>query len=236
MNGRRTAPRRLRSAVLLLVLAAVAVAIAIAAAVATTWLALGRLPLGDFRGILLALVGIVLLYLYALLLYRLFLMVFPLLPGEIPPGSKQEFVYHVYLLFFLILFYPVMRSGFVPVPLMRLFFQALGARLGSNTYSSGIILDPIFVEIGDNTLVGQFALIVPHVIEGDRLAHYPIRIGSNVTIGAGSTVLSGVSIGDNAIVSTGAVVKKGTRIGESEVWGGVPARLLGTRTSTTVIE
>jgi len=209
---------------------------AIAAAVATTWLALGRLPLGDFRGILLALVGIVLLYLYALLLYRLFLMVFPLLPGEIPPGSKQEFVYHVYLLFFLILFYPVMRSGFVPVPLMRLFFQALGARLGSNTYSSGIILDPIFVEIGDNTLVGQFALIVPHVIEGDRLAHYPIRIGSNVTIGAGSTVLSGVSIGDNAIVSTGAVVKKGTRIGESEVWGGVPARLLGTRTSTTVIE
>ena len=207
-----------------------------AAALATTWLAPGRLPLGDFRGVVLSLAFVILLYVYALLLFRLFLRVFPLRAGEISPGSGQEFVYHVYLLFFLILFYPVMRSGFMPVPLMRLFFQALGARMGANTYSSGIILDPLFVELGDNTLIGQYALIVPHVIEGERLAHYPIRIGSNVTIGAGATVLSGVTIGDNAIVSTGAVVKKGTQIGAGQIWGGVPAKLIGERTPTTAIE
>lgn len=193
-----------------------------------TTAAMGRyVPQSDFRGILLTIMGIFLLYAYAILVYRLFLRLIPLREGEISEGSAQEFVYHVYLLFFLILFYPVMRSGFIPVPLMRLLYLALGARLGANTYSSGILLDPPFIHLGDNTLVGQFALLVPHVIEGSKLAHSPIRAGHNVTIGAGAIVLSGVTIGDDAIVSTGAVVTKGTQIGAKEIWGGVPARLLG---------
>ena len=202
------------------------VSAALGLCVVTTWTLFGRLPLGDFRGVTLVLVGVVFLYIYALVLYRLFLYLMPIKAGEIPEDSREEFSYHVYLLFYLILFYPVMRSGFMPVPLMRIFYQALGARLGSNTYSSGIILDPPFIEIGDNTLIGQYALIVPHVIENNKLAHYPVRIGNNVTIGAHSVVLSGVTIGDGALVATGAVVKKGTQIGAGEVWGGVPAKLV----------
>ena len=68
----------------------------------------------------------------------------------------------------------------MPVPLVRLIYLALGARLGKNTYSSGIILDPPLVEIGANSVVGQYALLVPHVIESKRLAHYRIRIGNNL--------------------------------------------------------
>lgn len=210
--------------------------LAVIASAFSAGVAFGRLPLGDFRGLVLAGAFVGFLYIYALAVFRLFLLAFPLREGEVPPGSQQEFVYHVYLLFFLMLFYPVMRSGFVPVPAMRLFFQALGARMGANSYSAGILLDPIFVSLGDNTLVGQYALVVPHVIEGDRLAHYPVRIGSNVTIGAGSTVLAGVTIGDNAIVSTGAVVRKGTQIAAGEIWGGVPARRIGTRNAATTVE
>jgi acetyltransferase-like isoleucine patch superfamily enzyme len=141
-------------------------------------------------------------------------------------GSQQEFIYHVYILFYLILFYPIMRSGFMPAPFMRGFYLALGTRLGTNTYSQGIIHDPPFVEIGANSVVGQYALLVPHVIEGSRLAHYPIRIGNNVTVGAHAVVLADVVIGDSAIVATGAIVTKGTRIAAGERWGGVPARRL----------
>ncbi len=198
----------------------------IALAVITTRLLFGGLHLGDFRGITLVVAAVLLLYVYAFAAYRLFLHFMPIQEGEIAEKSRQEFSYHVYLLFYLMLFYPLMRSGAMPVPLMRLVYLALGARLGANTYSSGIILDPPFVQIGSNSIVGQFALIVPHVIEGTRLAHHKIRIGSNVTVGAHAVVLAGVSIGDNAIVATGAVVPKGTQIGPGEVWGGVPARLL----------
>ncbi len=194
--------------------------------IGTTALLLGQAPLGDFRGVVLVVAGIFLIYVFALVVFRLFLRFLPLPAGEIGRASRQEFVYHVYLLFFLILFYPIMRSGFVPVPLMRLFYLALGAKLGQNTYSSGIILDPLFVEVGDNTLIGQFSLIVPHVIENEKLGHYPVRIGHNVTIGAQAVVLAGVTIGDGALVATGSVVKKGTHIAAGEVWGGVPAKRL----------
>lgn len=193
----------------------------------TNRLVIDPIPLGEYRAIAKVAGFVVLLYLWALALFRAFFATFPLPVGEIPENSRAEFVYHVYLLFFLILFYPVIRSGFIPVPLMRLFYQALGAKLGPNTYSSGLLLDPPFVEFGANCIVGQFALIVPHVIEGSKLAHYPIKAGNNVTIGAGATVLSGVTIGDGAIVSTGAVVSKNTVIGKEEIWGGIPAKLIG---------
>ena len=194
------------------------------------------LPLAEYRPLFMVGSVVFWMYVWALIEFRAFLALSPLPEGEIPEHSRAEFTYHVYLLFFLILFYPVIRSGFVPVPLMRLFYQALGARMGANTYSSGLLLDPPFIRMGANCIVGQYALVVPHIIEGSRLAHYPITVGDNVTIGAGATVLCGVTIGDSAIVSTGAVVTKGTVIGAGEVWGGVPARRLGFRSEAAADE
>ena len=202
------------------------VSVALALAILVTRASLGSLPLGDFRGVVLVLAGAALFYACSIAVYRAFLAVFPLRPGEIPEGSRQEFVYQVYVLFYVLLFYGLMRTSFTPAPLMRLVYKALGARLGANTYSMGILHDPPFVEIGRDCVVGQSALLVPHVIEGRRLAHYPIRIGNNVTVGANAVVRAGVQIDDGAIVATGAVVPKGTRIRAGEYWGGVPARKL----------
>lgn len=195
-------------------------------ATATTGLLPGKLPLGDFRGVAMVVAWVVCVYAYAIAVYRLFLVAMPLPEGEIPENSSAEFVYHVYVLFYLIFFNSIMRSGTPPIPFMRLIYLLLGARLGHNTYSSGLIYDPLFVQIGNDSVIGESALLVPHVIEGTRLAHYPIHIGNHVTIGAHAVVLAGVMIGDDAIVSAGAVVTKGTRIGPGEVWGGIPARRL----------
>lgn len=180
----------------------------------------------DFAAILASLLFILLLYGFSIAAYRIFLRVSPLPQGEIPPGSQGEAIYHIHLLFFLILFYPVMKSNLVPVPLMRMIYLALGARLGTNTYSGGILFDPVLIDIGANTIVGQGALLIPHVIEGDRLAHFPIRIGDNVTIGANAVVLADVVIDNDAVIAIGSVVTKGTRVAAGEVWGGTPARRL----------
>jgi acetyltransferase-like isoleucine patch superfamily enzyme len=107
-----------------------------------------------------------------------------------------------------------------------LIYLALGAKLGRNTYTAGIICDPIFVTVGDNTILGQDSILAPHAIEGEKLGHHPIHIGNNVTVGGRVVILNDVTIGDGAIVGVGAVVTKGTRIGPREVWGGVPARLI----------
>lgn len=192
----------------------------------STWLGLGRLPLGDFRGVVLLFAAVVLVYLWAFVVYRLFLRAFPLREGDLVEGSRAEFAAQVNILFYLLLFNSLIRTHFLPVPLMRLVYLALGARLGSNTYSAGVLLDPPLTQLGDNCIVGHDAVLFSHAIEGRRFALSRIRAGDNVTIGATAVVMSGVQIGDGAIISAGSVVLKDTRIGPNEVWGGVPAKRL----------
>jgi acetyltransferase-like isoleucine patch superfamily enzyme len=150
-------------------------------------------------------------------MYRLFLSAMPLPHGLVVPGTRGEFSAQVNILFYLLLFNTLIRTHFLPVPLLRLVYLALGARLGSNTYSAGALLDPPLTTIGANSIVGHDAALFAHAIEGDRFSLSPIVIGDDVTIG------------DGAIVSAGAVVGKDTRIGPREIWGGVPARLLKRR-------
>jgi acetyltransferase-like isoleucine patch superfamily enzyme len=194
--------------------------------VGTTAVLLGSAPLGDFRGVTLVIAAVVFIYLWAFVVYRLFLHFIPLKEGEIREGSREEFAAQVNILFYLMLFNTLIRTHFLPVPLMRLVYLALGARLGENTYSAGAILDPPLTEVGANCIIGHDAAFFSHAIEGRRFALSRIRIGHNVTIGATAVIMSGVTIGDGAIVSAGAVVRKDTQIGPHEVWGGVPAKRL----------
>ena len=72
------------------------------------------------------------------------------------------------------------------------------------------------VEIGDNTLMGPGV----HVYSSNHNVHgmhhgklkeeigKPVRIGSNVWLGAGVIVLPGVLIGDNCVIAAGAIVAK----------------------------
>ncbi|MRX08998.1 acyltransferase [Pseudoduganella sp. FT25W] len=195
-------------------------------AIGTTALVVDRLPLGDFRGVTLVLAAVVLLYLYAFLVYRLFLLALPLREGEVAEHSRHELVANVNILFYLLLFNSLIRTHFIPVPIQRLIYLALGARLGANTYSAGALLDPPLTHIGSNTIIGHDAVIFAHVIEGPKLELKAVHIGNTVTIGAKAVVMAGVQIGDNAIVSTGAVVTKDTQIAAGEIWGGIPARRL----------
>lgn len=194
--------------------------------IGTTVLLLGRLPLGDFRAVTLVVGAVVLIYLYAFLVYRLFLRALPLQEGTLREGSRDELVAQVNILFYLFLFNALIRTHFIPVPLMRLVYQALGARLGENTYSAGAILDPPLTELGANCIIGHDAVLFSHAIEGRKFALARIRIGDDVTIGATAVIMSGVRIDNGAIISAGSVVLKDTRIGAGEIWGGVPAKRL----------
>ena len=203
--------------------------IALMLGITTTWILFGNLSLGDFRGVVLIVAALILIYLFAFALYRLFLFFFPLPVGEILPNTRAELVAQVNILFYLVLFNTLIRTHFLPVPILRLVYLALGAQLGKNTYSAGVILDPPLTKAGANCIVGHDAVLFSHAIEGTRFSLAPIVMGDNVTIGATAVIMSGVTIGDDAIVSAGAVVAKDTRIGPGEIWGGVPARLIRTR-------
>jgi acetyltransferase-like isoleucine patch superfamily enzyme len=198
--------------------------VAVAVGAALTGAIIDLLPPGDFRGVIGVVLGVVLIYLASIALCRLFLHFYPLREGAIAKGSQAESRYHVYLLFYLVLFQPLTRSLLLPVPLMRLVYLALGARLGENTYSAGVILDPPLTQVGSNSIIGHDAVLFSHAVEGDDLSLAAIRIGNNVTIGAKAVIMPGVTIQDGAIVAVSSVVTKGTHIGHGELWAGIPAR------------
>ncbi len=54
----------------------------------------------------------------------------------------------------------------------------------------------------------------------------PIHIRKNAWIGAGATILPGVTIGENAVVAAGAVVSKD--VPANSIVGGVPAKIIKT--------
>jgi len=54
-----------------------------------------------------------------------------------------------------------------------------------------------------------------------------IWIGNDVWIGCNVVVLKGVKIGDGAIIAAGAVLNKS--VNSNEIWGGIPAKLIGKR-------
>ena len=55
-----------------------------------------------------------------------------------------------------------------------------------------------------------------------------IEIGKGVWLASGCKVLGPCRIGDNAVIAAGAVVTPGTEVPAGTVWGGVPARQIGT--------
>lgn len=85
------------------------------------------------------------------------------------------------------------------------------------------------IYLDDGCLIGHNVVIATlnHVMEPeDRSSMIPgaVRIGKNVWIGAGSTILPGVTIGDGAVVAAGAVVAKDVEA--NTVVGGVPAKFI----------
>ena len=106
-------------------------------------------------------------------------------------------------------------------------------RIGKNVF---INFDCVFLDLGGITIEDN-VLIAPKVSllsEGhslspeDRPSLVPgrILIKKNAWIGAGATILPGVTIGENAVVAAGAVVSKD--VPANTVVGGVPSKIIKT--------
>jgi acetyltransferase-like isoleucine patch superfamily enzyme len=87
------------------------------------------------------------------------------------------------------------------------------------------------IEIGEDTLIGQYVTIMDHEAHGipaDKRRELgvvgKIIIGKNVWIGNNVTILKNSHIGDNTIVAVGAVVSG--HFPANVIIGGIPARII----------
>lgn len=104
----------------------------------------------------------------------------------------------------------------------------LRVKVGEQTsFALMVMLDVMFPEkisVGRNTVIGYNTTILAHeyLIKEYRLGS--VDIGSEVMIGANSTILPGITIGDGAIVSAGTLVHKDVPPGSFV--GGNPMRVI----------
>ena len=104
-------------------------------------------------------------------------------------------------------------------------------KIGKNVF---INFDCVFLDLGgitieDNVLIAPKVSLLSEghpVNPNDRQSLVPghIHVKKNAWIGAGATILPGVTIGENAVVAAGAVVSKD--VPANTVVGGVPAKII----------
>lgn len=108
----------------------------------------------------------------------------------------------------------------------------LNLRIGRNVFvNQGCRLDDIGgIELGDDVMLGPGVRLISSghplapALRRSRVTAEPIVVGRNVWIGAGATVLQGVTIGDDAVVAAGAVVTHD--VPPATLVAGVPARVV----------
>lgn len=108
-------------------------------------------------------------------------------------------------------------------PLRWIFIPLFGPKTKSTNVTDPLCLDPSFVEIGKNVVIGSNATLAGHIQVPDMVAIRKTVIEDDVLVGANSIVFGGAHIKKGAIVAAGSIVAPYTIIGPNEYWSGVPA-------------
>ncbi|HEX3030934.1 MAG TPA: acyltransferase, partial [Bacillota bacterium] len=83
---------------------------------------------------------------------------------------------------------------------------------------------PEKITVGDDSIIGYNCTILTHEYLHRSYHLGEVKIGSNVLIGANTTLLPGVTVGDNAVVAACSLVNQDVPPGA--VMGGIPIRIL----------
>ena len=86
-------------------------------------------------------------------------------------------------------------------------------KMGKNSIimNNALLMASGGIEIGDCTMVAAHAKLISNdhdLYDRSILTMVPIKIGNHVWVGAGATILKGVTVGDHAIIGGGSVVNK----------------------------
>lgn len=112
-----------------------------------------------------------------------------------------------------------------PISGVRFYNVKIGARVYIN--SGCLMMAAGGITIGDDTQIAANVQLISNnhdLKERQIITCKPIKIGRNVWIGAGATILPGVTIGENSIIGAGSVVTKD--VPSDSIYAGNPAKFI----------
>jgi non-ribosomal peptide synthetase-like protein len=113
-------------------------------------------------------------------------------------------------------------------PLARLYLRMMGAKIGRDTYIGRNIIDaPDLVQIGDNAIISDQAVLATSGIERGWLRLGTATIGDNAFVGAMSVVGRGAELGQGSRLDDQSAIAAGTYVPAGENWSGSPAVNIG---------
>ncbi len=103
------------------------------------------------------------------------------------------------------------------------FVRLLGVKVGKKVYLETTDFTEFdLVTIGDYANLNFDSGPQTHLFEDRVMKMGPVKIGSNVTIGAGTIILYDSIIGKNTVINPLSLVMKGDEVPSNSIWGGIP--------------
>lgn len=90
-----------------------------------------------------------------------------------------------------------------------------------------VIAEPWSMTVGHNVVIGADASLSGHKVEHQVVTLEPITIGNDTLIGTRAVILPGVTIGNRVVLGANSLVPRGTVIPDGETWAGNPAQRVG---------
>ncbi|MFX1417385.1 MAG: hypothetical protein ACFE9N_00545 [Promethearchaeota archaeon] len=94
-------------------------------------------------------------------------------------------------------------------------------------YNTGILdsfIDSDFIEIGNNTILGEGSIVMSSLVIGDLLLVKKVILHDRSTIGAFSVISPGTIVEEGAILGMGSYTKINQRIEKNSIYYGRPAK------------
>jgi len=103
------------------------------------------------------------------------------------------------------------------------FVRLLGVKVGKKVYLETTDFTEFdLVTIGDYSNLNFDSGPQTHLFEDRVMKMGPVKIGSNVTIGAGTIILYDSIIGQKTVISPLSLVMKGDEVPSNSIWEGIP--------------
>jgi acetyltransferase-like isoleucine patch superfamily enzyme len=115
--------------------------------------------------------------------------------------------------------------NYFPLPWAKILaLRLFNIKIANNVGVLDSFIDSDFIEIGNNTLLGEGSIIMSSMILGDYFLLKRVILGDNVTIGAFSVIAPGTIVEAGAILGIGSHTNINQHLEENYVYYGRPAR------------